>query len=50
MVAPATLEQLQELNDIGVDRVFLSVWDGDLNAFSDRIEEYQTTVLSGIAA
>jgi hypothetical protein len=50
MVAPANLEQLQELEEIGVDRVFLSVWDGDLNAFSDRIEEYQSTVLSGLSA
>jgi alkanesulfonate monooxygenase SsuD/methylene tetrahydromethanopterin reductase-like flavin-dependent oxidoreductase (luciferase family) len=49
MVAPATLEQLQELDEIGVDRVFLSVWDGDLNAFSDRIEEYQSNVLTGLA-
>ncbi|CAB4620962.1 unannotated protein [freshwater metagenome] len=50
MVAPASVEQLQELNDIGVDRVFLSVWDGDLNAFSDRIEDYQANVLSGLSA
>jgi hypothetical protein len=50
MIAPKSADELEAMADLGVGRVILSLWEGDLDDVRDEILTYQTDVMGAVSA